>query len=58
MAGEENDGDAGAFISVIYIFAAVSQYHKNNPDDDPQEDPAQVEQNVWRRNFPSMSKNK
>lgn len=51
MAGEENDGDAGAFISVIYIFAAVSQYHKNNPDDDPQEDLAQVEQNDLAQEF-------
>ena len=39
------------FISVIYIFAAVSQYHKNNPDDDPQEDPAQVEQNDLAQEF-------
>ena len=38
-------------ISVIYIFAAVSQYHKNNPDDDPQEDPAQVEQNDLAQEF-------
>lgn len=51
MAGEENDGDAGAFQSVIYIFAAVSQYHKNNPDDDPQEGPAQVEQNDLAQEF-------
>ena len=38
-------------ISVIYIFAAVSQYHKNNPDDDPQENPAQVEQNDLAQEF-------
>lgn len=44
-------GMLALFISVIYIFAAVSQYHKNNPDDDPQEDPAQVEQNDLAQEF-------
>jgi hypothetical protein len=44
-------GMLALFISVIYIFAAVSQYHKNNPDDDPQEGPAQVEQNDLAQEF-------
>jgi hypothetical protein len=44
-------GMLALFISVIYIFAAVSQYHKNTPDDDPQEGPAQVEQNDLAQEF-------
>ena len=44
-------GVLALFISVIYIFAAVSQYHKNTPDDDPQEGPAQVEQNDLAQEF-------